>query len=302
MGVKRPAILLLVNNRGWAFDVSAQQIRNNLSNDFDFSIEYIREKPNIDRNKYDLVFNFFWGDTYHRKFDIEPKRLIKNVSSHRWQYDPKFGPYSPKNFVGHYLSDAAAVSCTSLRLFNMIRGLRPHVYHAPNGYDPNTFFAKEKRNGALTVGWAGALQDGIKGYYDILEPACKDTVVLKVAGGNLQHTEMNSFYNEIDVLAVSSKYEGEPLPLIESMAAGCFPVCTNVGIVPELVQSGVNGLIVNRSRDDFRTAFRWCASNLDLVRRAGRANADQMLRERTWASCIPHFRRLFLGTLERTER
>jgi glycosyltransferase involved in cell wall biosynthesis len=173
------------------------------------------------------------------------------------------------------------------------------VYYTPNGYDPDLFFDKQTRSGALTIGWAGAPLDRVKGYYDILQPACQDRFELRVAGGELGHAQMNKFYNEIDVLAVASKHEGEPLTLIESMAAGCFPVCTDVGIVPELVETGVNGLIVNRSPEAFRSAFEWCRSNTNFVRSAGSGNAQKMLRERRWTDCIPYFRRLFNETLDR---
>ena len=301
MHEKLPRILLLANNRDWAFDFSAQQIRRHLANEFEIDIEYIRDKPFIDPIRYKLVFIFFWGESYYRRFDIDPRRIIKNVSSHRWEDNPKYGPCDPDAFVQRYLSDAAAVSCTSLRLLRAIQGLHPHVYHAPNGYDSGKFFNKQKRNGPLTIGWAGAPQDTVKGYHDIIQPACENRFELRLAGGKLQHGEMNDFYNDVDILAVSSKHEGEPLPLIEAMAAGCFPVCTDVGIVPELVQSGVNGLIVNRSPEDFEEAFSWCGSNLDFIRRAGRGNAEKMLRQRTWPTCIPYFRRLFTETLERTK-
>ena len=66
---------------------------------------------------------------------------------------------------------------------------------------------------------------------------------------------MARFYNSIDVICVASTAEGDPLPLVEGMACGCFPVCVDVGIVPELVQSGVNGLIVDRTPAAFRAAL-----------------------------------------------
>ena len=42
---------------------------------------------------------------------------------------------------------------------------------------------------------------------------------------------MHEFFRKIDVYTVASRHEGEPLTLIEAMGAGCFPVCSDVGIV-----------------------------------------------------------------------
>ncbi len=47
-----------------------------------------------------------------------------------------------------------------------------------------------------------------------------------------------------NVFALSSLYEGLPLALLEAMALGKPPVVTAVGGVPEVVQDGVNGLLV----------------------------------------------------------
>lgn len=47
-----------------------------------------------------------------------------------------------------------------------------------------------------------------------------------------------------DVFALSSVYEGLPLALLEAMAMGKPSVVTAVGGVPEVVQDGVNGLLV----------------------------------------------------------
>lgn len=47
-----------------------------------------------------------------------------------------------------------------------------------------------------------------------------------------------------DVFALSSLYEGLPIALLEAMALGCPPVVPAVGGLPEVVDDGVNGLLV----------------------------------------------------------
>jgi hypothetical protein len=114
---------------------------------------------------------------------------------------------------------------------------------------------------------------------------------------------MNKFYNGIDVLAITSKHEGQPMPLIEAMAAGCFPVATDVGIVRELIRDGQNGLIVKkRTPEAFAEAFEWCSKNLELVRGAGRANAQLVRGLMPWGDLALRYKAMFLDVLERSRR
>lgn len=139
----------------------------------------------------------------------------------------------------------------------------------------------------MKVGAAGRASDSVKGFQDLLAPvvAGRD---FTLADGSLAHADMNAFYNRLDVLLITSEHEGEPLTLIEAMAAGCFPVCTDVGIVPELVEQGRDGLVVKeRSVEAFRAALDWCAANLEAVRAAGRRNAERLPGLRSWEVVLP---------------
>jgi glycosyltransferase involved in cell wall biosynthesis len=59
------------------------------------------------------------------------------------------------------------------------------------------------------------------------------------------------------VFVLMSDYEGTPVAVMEAMAAGVVPIClwTRSGI-PELVEDGVTGLIVQNRGDDFIRALR----------------------------------------------
>ncbi len=300
----KPRVLLLVDRRDWAFDHSARQIARHLAARFDLDISYVREKPALEAKRYDLVYVFFWGETYHQRFFPDPERVIKGVSSHRWEDDPRYGPCTPAELVHRHLNDAGTVICTSRRLFEALRDLHPHVFHAPNGFDPRQFHPLRRRQtDFLRIGWAGDATDPVKRFREIVEPACAGHFHLSVAPGRLPHKRMNQFYNAIDALAISSEHEGEPLTLIEAMAAGCFPVALDVGVVPELVRSGENGLVVREPTPAaFREAFRWCEANLARVRRAGEENAAVLLQERSWEVVAPHFESILEGGLARLRR
>ena len=295
----KPRVLLLVDRPGWAFDTAARQFAYQLRREFHFQIAYVHHGDQLAIDDYDLVYVFFWGETYHRRFGCPPERVIKDVSSHRWEDDPRYGPCTPSEMVERHLNDAMTVTTTSLRIEDLIKSHHPRVYHTPKGFDPRRFYPTRKRSGALTIGWAGNPQDPAKCLKEVLHPACEQRFCFVTAAGNVPHNKMNRFYNNIDVIAVSSRHEGDPYPLIEAMATGCFPVCNDVGIAPELIRSGENGLIVPENTSGaFRAAFTWCEENLDHVRKVGAVNARTVMSNRTWAAVTPHFRRALVEALE----
>jgi glycosyltransferase involved in cell wall biosynthesis len=59
-------------------------------------------------------------------------------------------------------------------------------------------------------------------------------------------SDIPEILNGADVFVLSSDYEGNPLSVMEAMAAGKPMICTAVGGVPELIEDGRDGLLVPR--------------------------------------------------------
>ena len=292
---ERPRILLLADNPGWAYDISARQLQKHLADNFSIEIAYVCEKPNLNRYDFDLLHVFWWGETSHLPYVKGPWQVVKEISSHRWQEEGKFGPLTPGEFCDKYLTDAGLVVATSQLLKSLIDPIRP-CRLTPNGFDER-FTPAKHRYGDLRIGWAGKASDPCKGLNDILLPAAKGVCSLQIASGNLSIPEMVDFYANLDVLCIASTYEGEPLTLLEAMAMGCFPVAVDVGIVPELVRNGENGLIVKRTPQSFRDAFLWCMAHKDQVREAGRYNSELVYKTRTWDKVKGAWRRAWTEAL-----
>lgn len=74
---------------------------------------------------------------------------------------------------------------------------------------------------------------------------------LKKSGISYSHTFLKNYsdivqyYNVLDLYIVSSRAEGGPKAITESMACGIPVISTNVGMAPEIIKNGKNGFITN---------------------------------------------------------
>ena len=295
----KPIILFLADKRNWAFDFTARSIACQLSDRFRFIIRYVHEHPDLSRERFDLLYVFFWGETWHEQFKVEPSRLVKVVASFRWRFEERYGCLSPNAFVDRYLQDCRVVITPARKLFDILHPLREDVFLCPEGIETSIFRPGLNREGKLRIGWVGNPNDECKGLKDILIPACEGRYDFLYSMGDWPRTRVAQFYSEIDVLAIASIAESQPLPLVESMACGCFPVVTDVGIVRQLVRSGYNGLIVERSVVSFQDAFAWCERHLDSIRRIGLFNSALAVESLSWDSCVGRFGEIFEYALEK---
>ena len=87
-----------------------------------------------------------------------------------------------------------------------------------------------------------------------LENAVKQWAVESGFGDRIHllgvRTDVEDLLCASDIFAISSLWEGSPLSVMEAMAAGLPVVATEVGGIPELVTSGVTGLLVEPGASD----------------------------------------------------
>ena len=276
----------------WSYDFTARALVRHLGERYDFAVAYGSEAVSL-AERADVVVDFWWRGHLEQHLG---RRVLKQVSSHRWA-QRAYGRHTPRTVTRKHLMRAGGVVVPSMRLHALFEPELTRdvwVTIAPKGFEPDAFFCGDDRRGDLHVGWAGNRRHPDK-RVALLREAWPDLVVTD----RVPYGDMPRWYNSVDVITCASDAEGDPRPLIEGMACGCFPVTVDVGIVPELVHHGVNGLIVERSADAFADALAWCRENLAYVREAGRRNAEAMLRTRTWAACMPAWTEAIESTLAR---
>lgn len=283
---RKPKVWLLADRRGWAYDTEAQAMQAHLRDEFECRIAYVQEQPDLSAWDFDLVWVFFWGETWHQRFVTDPRRIVKMIGSHRWQNEAAYGPLDPASFAKQHLADAGHVAAISKRLQALVATVRDAAL-VPQGIEPSQFAPDTTApTGPLRVGWAGNQNDPCKGLADVLAPACKDRFDLRIAGGDLDTAAMGRFYRDLDVLCVASTAEGGPLPLLEALACGAFVVTTDVGIAPEVIRHGDNGLVVARNEAAFRAALHWCEGNLEFLRARRAMRSQNACAMRSWDAVI----------------
>lgn len=282
-------VALVPHTRDWSYDFTATALVQHLSDRFELSVFYGDTLDRLNYRDLDLIVDFWWRSATDRRFG---PRVVKQVSTHRWGRE-KYGSLDVSALIAGHLYRCGGVLVPSQRLAAELADA-PHLTIGPKGFHPETFGDAGTRRGDLVVGWAGNAT-AVDKRLDVIRAAAPD---LRVAS-SLHYDEMPGWYNSIDVITCASDAEGDPRPLIEGMACGCFPVTVDVGIVPELVRHGDNGLIVERSPQAFAEALAWCAANVDHVREMGRRNAVEMLASRTWKQCAAAWGDAFAAAIER---
>jgi glycosyltransferase involved in cell wall biosynthesis len=112
--------------------------------------------------------------------------------------------------------------------------------------------------------------------------------------GRVDSDEMQSRLLDCDVLVLLSDYEGLPIAVLEAMACGVVPVCLRMRSgIPELVQHGVTGLVVDDREESFSNAIRRLQSEPDLLEKLSKAARHKIEVEYSDQACVRRWAELF---------
>ena len=261
----KPRILVIVDVPGWALERTADNVIKRLAGRYDFRKAFNRRAVEaISRRDYDLVYI-----CYERQFQdagiavAAPRPAVIGVRCHS-KWDGGAGNRPPEEFIA-YVRCFDALHVPSKILYGIFSPLHPAVFHTPHGVDETVFTpAREKMHspaGALVLGWAGSRSNhpGKRGLDDLLVPAVRDLagVELRLAAREDKwrtQQEMVEFYQGLDACICTSRVEGGPHSLLEASACGIPVISTRVGIAPELIRHGCNGLLIDRSIEAIQEA------------------------------------------------
>jgi glycosyltransferase involved in cell wall biosynthesis len=113
--------------------------------------------------------------------------------------------------------------------------------------------------------------------------------------GELHGDALESEYRLADVFVYNSRYENFGQPILEAASYGLPIIATNVGIVSDLIEDGVNGLIVERvnDADAFAEKIIFLLANANLRREMGKRIRNKVDRLFNWESVISKYTALY---------
>lgn len=78
-----------------------------------------------------------------------------------------------------------------------------------------------------------------------LEPYLKERIIYLG-----ERNDVRDLFSEADAFCLPSIWEGMPVTLLEALSAGCIPICSPVGGIPEVITNGKNGFLSSDSSED----------------------------------------------------
>ena len=289
----KPRILVIVDVPGWALERTADNVMRRLSGRYDFRKAFNRTAlQELAARDYDLAYI-----CYERQFqdagiaaDVPPPAVIGVRCHSKW--DGGVGSPPSGEFVA-YLRSFAAVHAPSKILCDIFTPLHPAVFHTPHGVDETVFTPPSSKThspgGTLVLGWAGSRSNhpGKRRLETLLIPAIRDLPGVEFRLAAREDTwrtqqEMVLFYRGLDACICTSRVEGGPHSLLEASACGVPVISTHVGIAPELIDHGRNGLLVDGTVDAVRSAVTLLRDSRDLRVEMGRQARAAVERLWTW--------------------
>jgi glycosyltransferase involved in cell wall biosynthesis len=193
--------------------------------------------------------------------------------------------------VRFLLRPARAVICVSDVLAETMRSIGlEHARSIPNGVDlPRERLEESEEPFVL---YAGRLSQE-KGIGELVEATRGMRLVVAGDGplrglvpdalGFVSHDELDRLYDRAAVVVLPSHREGLPICVLEAMAHGRPVVATTVGGIPQLVEDGRTGLLVEPGdAEGLRVALERLLSDAELRRRMGRAARVRVQRMCSW--------------------
>lgn len=121
--------------------------------------------------------------------------------------------------------------------------------------------------------------------------------------GYVPRANLSRHYREADIFVLPSISESFGQVLLEAMSCGLPIIATRAGGIPETVEHGTNGLLVEPgSSKDLVSAVRELAANPAIREKMGKCNGDRARTEYTWSAVAAEYNSMFQHAVSQGNR
>jgi glycosyltransferase involved in cell wall biosynthesis len=117
--------------------------------------------------------------------------------------------------------------------------------------------------------------------------------------GSVPHEAMPDLLTKADIYVSTSLYDGTSVSLLEAMAAGAFPVVTDIAPNREWIENGRNGFLFP-AHDEFLLAKRILDAihDKELLERGRKWNQSIVEERALWSVCIEKIKKIYEEQLQ----
>jgi len=122
-----------------------------------------------------------------------------------------------------------------------------------------------------------------------------------IFAGRIVNVDLAAYYSAANIFVITSYYDNFPNAVIEAMACGMPVIGTKVGGIPQQVEDGVNGyLIENNNIREFKEAVLKLITNRRLCRKMGEKNKEMVKAKYDWTKSAGKFLEIYETILTET--
>ncbi|MBU5350632.1 glycosyltransferase family 4 protein [Paenibacillus lautus] len=303
------SVLLVADRPFWAFDHRAKDMMNVPLKHIQYQLKYFPQVTLSDSDRYDLIYAMSLDIARKiHKLGVPLNKIAAGITSRRifekhMTDQKKFKP----EFIT-FIRELRGVNSASSEFIHAFQHIRT-VHKTPVGVNEKLFTPMKKNNPTpqlLKVGWVGRIDRidnrELKGYDMVISALKGLPVQLEIRSlfdNYVPRDKMVEFYQSLDLFICSSRSEHIPMPILEAASSGIPIITTKVGIVPELIKSHRNGIIVKRKSSAIREAVQYMIDHPDEGRAMG-ANARQSVLKRwKWTDCAKVWEQFFMSLMEK---
>jgi len=286
-------ILVVADYPGWAFDHIAKDLAALDLDGIRLRVNYYANITAADQYEADLLYPLSVSIAQRLyKMGIPLKKMATGITS-LVQYEQSLAsgnlPYGFLRFI-RQLRGINTYSDEIVRLF----GPYFPVHKTRVGIDVDLFKPRSgnRPDAAFRAGWVGRIDDqarrDLKGYDLVLSalPGLKAELDIRTFKEQyVPRAQMIDYYQNLDCLICSSRTESIPFPVLEAAACGVPVISTEVGIVPELIQNGHNGIIIPRTANAIRKEVIRLMTHPDERRAMGQNARNTVVGAWSWEVC-----------------